>query len=124
MSILGILIYIALIVLIIAGQWKMYEKAGQPGWACIVPIYNIIVLLRIVRKPAWWFLLLLIPIVNFVFLIIIYIELAKAFGKDGGFAVGLIFLSFIFIPILGFGDAQYQYGDNNNSASDPNVLDS
>ena len=125
MNLILLLAYFALIIVAIAGQWKMFEKAGKPGWACIVPIYNIVVLLEIVRKPVWWILLMLIPVVNLVILIIVYIELAKAFGKSGGFAVGLILLSFIFIPILGFGDAQYQYSEVKNAhANDPNVLDS
>ena len=72
-----------------------------------MPIYNIIVLLDIVKKPVWWIVLLLIPIVNIVILIILYIQLAKVFGKGTGFALGLVFLAPIFIMILGFGDAQY-----------------
>ena len=108
--VVGIVLYVAFIVFIvfiIAAQWKVYSKAGKPGWACLVPIYNIIVLLEIVKKPIWWFILLLIPIVNFIVLIIIMIELAKVFGKSTGFGVGLILLGFIFMPILGFGDAKY-----------------
>lgn len=91
----------------VASQWKIFSKAGQPGWACLVPIYNIFVLLKIVGKPGWWFVLLLIPIVNFIILILMQVELAKAFGKDGGFAAGLILLPFVFLPMLAFGDAQY-----------------
>lgn len=102
-----IVIYLAIIVLMVASQWKIFSKAGQPGWACLVPIYNIFVLLKIVGKPGWWFVLLLIPIVNFIILILMQIELAKAFGKDGGFAAGLILLPFVFLPMLAFGDAQY-----------------
>ena len=98
---------IAFIVFLVAAQWKVYSKAGKPGWACIIPIYNIIVLLEIVNKPIWWIVLLLIPFVNIIVLIIIQVELAKVFGKSTGFAVGLILLSFIFLPILGFGDAKY-----------------
>lgn len=104
----AIIAYVILILLLIVSQWKVYTKAGKPGWAVLVPIYNIIVLLEIVRKPIWWIALLLIPIVNFVILIIINVNLAKVFGKGTGFALGLIFLPFIFIPILGFGSAQYQ----------------
>lgn len=104
----AIIAYAIVMLLIIASQWKVYTKAGKPGWAVLIPIYNIIVLLEIVRKPIWWIVLLLIPIVNFVILIIINVNLAKVFGKGTGFALGLIFLPFIFIPILGFGNAQYQ----------------
>lgn len=103
-----LLVYLALIVVVIAGMWKMFAKAGQPGWAAIVPIYNIYILCKIVGRPGWWVLLLLIPIVSIIFAIILCVDLAKAFGKGVGFAVGIIFLGFIFIPILGFGKAQYQ----------------
>ena len=106
----GLVIYlvfmVAMMVLMIASMWKVYAKAGQPGWAALVPIYNIVVLLQIVRKPMWWIAMFFIPFANFIFLILLYLELAKAFGKSGGFAAGLIFLGFIFFPILGFGSAQ------------------
>ena len=102
-----IVIYLAIIVLMIASMWTIFSKAGKPGWASIVPIYNTIVLLEIVGKPWWWLLLMLIPIVNIVILIIVYHNLSLSFGKDGGFTVGLILLVIIFLPILAFGDAKY-----------------
>lgn len=102
------LLYLAIIVVLIAAQWKIFTKAGKPGWACIIPIYSTIVLLEIVGKPLWWILLLLIPIVNIVILIMVTNLLAKSFGKDVGFTIGLILLPFIFYPILGFGSATYQ----------------
>ena len=91
----------------IAGHWKVFTKAGKPGWACIIPFYNLIVLVEIVGKPVWWFLLLLCPCVNIVFIIWIYNLLSKSFGKDEGFTVGLVLLGPIFMCILGFGDAVY-----------------
>jgi Family of unknown function (DUF5684) len=93
-------------ILMIAAWWKIFSKAGQPGWAAIIPIYNWIVWCKIVGRPAWWVLLLLIcfPI----FFIILLIDLAKSFGKGVGFAIGLILVSIIFFPILGFGSATYQ----------------
>ena len=103
----GLIVYLAIIVVMIAGMWKIFTKAGKPGWACIIPIYNVIVLLQIVGKPLWWIVLLLIPFVNFIVAIILAIELAKVFGKSGGYAIGLILLPFVFYPILGFGDARY-----------------
>jgi len=108
LGIFPILIGLAFLVVIIAGVWKVFTKAGQPGWACLVPIYNVIVLLKIVGKPLWWLVLLFIPLVNLIVSILVMIELAKKFGKGTGFALGLVFLGFIFFPILGFGDARYQ----------------
>jgi uncharacterized membrane protein YoaK (UPF0700 family) len=102
-SIIGLLVA----VLVIAGMWKVFTKAGKPGWAAIIPIYNIVVLLQIAGKPLWWIVLLFIPIVNIVVGVMVMIGIAKAFGKGTGFALGLLFLSPIFIPILGFSDAQY-----------------
>jgi len=85
-----------------------FTKAGKPGWASIIPIYNAIVLLEIAGKPIWWIVLLFIPLVNFIVIIIVVIDLAKNFGKGTGFGLGLAFLPFIFYPILGFGDAKYR----------------
>ncbi len=102
-----IVIYLAIIVLMIASMWTIFSKAGKPGWASIVPIYNLIVLLEIVGKPWWWLLLMLIPIVNIVILIIVWHNLSLSFGKSGGFTVGLILLGIIFLPMLAFGDAKY-----------------
>lgn len=112
---IGLLFYIGLIVFLIIAQWKIYTKAGQPGWACIVPIYNLVVLLQIVKKPIWWIILLLIPLVNYIIIIIVMNNLSKVFGKGIGFTVGLIFLPFIFFPILGFGDATYEGADEETS---------
>jgi hypothetical protein len=81
---------------------RFFEKAGEPGWAAIIPFYNLYVLFKITWVQGWKFLLMLIPIANFVIAIITMVKLAKAFGKSGGFAVGLIFLSVIFYCILAF----------------------
>ncbi|RYM34771.1 signal peptidase I [Brumimicrobium glaciale] len=102
------IIYLSILVLSIASYWIVYAKAGKPGWASIVPIYNIVVLLEIVGKPIWWILLMFIPIVNIVIGIKIYHHLSLSFGKDVGFTVGLILLPIIFFPILAFSDAEYQ----------------
>jgi hypothetical protein len=102
--IIGLLIALFLIV----AMWKIFTKAGQPGWASIIPIYNIYIWCKIVGRPAWWIILMLIPFVNFVICIILCIDLAKSFGKGAGFGIGLAFLGIIFFPILGFGSAQYQ----------------
>ena len=100
-------ICLALIVLMLAAWWKIFVKAGKPGWGAIVPLYNLYCMYSISFGNGWLFLLTLVPCVNFVMLIIMYVKLAQAFGKGGGFAVGLIFLPVIFLPMLGFGDADY-----------------
>jgi len=102
------LIYLGLILIYIIGLWKVYEKANQPGWACLIPIYNIWVLLKIVGKPGWWILLLLIPLVNVVIGIMITHNLSKSFGKDVAYTIGLILLPVVFYPLLGLGDATYR----------------
>lgn len=103
-SLIGLAIGIA----IIAGFWKVNTKAGKPGWACLVPVYNMIVLLQIAGKPLWWIILFIIPIANIVAIFLVSIALAAKFGKGAGFGIGLALLSPIFFPILGFGDAKYQ----------------
>jgi hypothetical protein len=105
---LSMIISLAIAVLIIAAMWKVFAKAGQPGWACLIPIYNLYVLCKIAGRPGWWLLLMLIPLVNFVIIIILCIDIAKSFGNGAGFGLGLAILGFIFWPILGFGSAQYQ----------------
>ena len=103
------LVYLALIILLLASQWKTFAKAGQPGWACIIPVYNVIVLLQIAKKPIWWIILLFIPFVNIIIIILVNIAVAENFGKGAGFGLGLVFLPIIFFPILAFSDAKY-YG--------------
>lgn len=96
-----------ILAIVVAGLWKVFAKAGQPGWAAIVPFYNYYVMTQIVGRPILWFVLLLVPCVNIVAAFLIMQDLAKSFGKSSGFGVGLFLLSPIFIPMLGFGDAQY-----------------
>jgi hypothetical protein len=100
--------WLAVTILMIAACWKIFTKAGQPGWAAIIPIYNWYILCKIVGRPGWWVILFFIPFINFIIGIIVCIDLAKSFGKGVGFAIGLILLGVIFFPILGFGSAQYQ----------------
>jgi uncharacterized membrane protein YoaK (UPF0700 family) len=92
----------------IASLWRVFTKAGEPGWAAIVPIYNLVVVLKLAGKPLWWIVLFLIPLVNFVMLVLTTIGLAQNFGKGAGFGLGLAFLAPIFYPILAFGDAEYR----------------
>jgi hypothetical protein len=105
---ISMIISLAIAVLIIAAMWKVFTKAGQPGWASLIPIYNLYVLCKIAGRPGWWLLLMLIPLVNFIIIIILCIDIAKSFGNGVGFGLGLAILGFIFWPILGFGSAQYQ----------------
>lgn len=107
-GVIALIVQLAIIFVIIAGIWKTFAKAGKPGWAAIIPIYNLVVMMQIAGKPLWWVILCFIPIVNIVILILASISLAEKFGKGGGFGVGLALLGFIFYPILGFGSAQYK----------------
>lgn len=104
---IGVVIWLALTVLLIASLWRVFAKAGRPGWAALIPIYNMIVLLEIVGRPWWWLLLMFIPFVNFIIIIMTFLDLARVFGKGTGFGVGLLLLTIIFLPILAFGSARY-----------------
>ena len=101
-------VYLVFAVVMIAAFWRVFTKAGEPGWACLIPIYNVIVMLKIVGRPWWWLVLMFIPFVNFVIAIVVAIDMARSFGKGVGFGIGLILLTPIFYMILGFGDARYQ----------------
>ncbi len=99
----------ALLMLVaIAGLWATFGKAGVAGWKSLIPIYNAVLWLKIANKPAWWVLLLICPVVNLVFGILVSLEVAKTFGRGPGFGIGLAFLPFVFYPILGWGGSEYQ----------------
>jgi len=102
-----VILYLAFIIVVIAGMWKTFEKANQPGWGVLIPIYNVILLLNVAGKPIWWLILFFIPIVNLIPGILVPIGVAKNFRQGTGFGIGLLFLPFIFYPILGFGDAEF-----------------
>ena len=104
------IIYLALAVFMIAAVWKVFVKAGRPGWGCIIPIYNIYLLTQIGRKPGWWVILFFIPIANLIASILVCIGIAENFGKSAGFGLGLFFLGIVFYPILAFGEANYIAG--------------
>ncbi len=106
--ILVVLFSLAVSLLLVVSMWKIYTKAGQAGWKSIIPIYNTMVMAEMVSRPAWWGLLPLIPIAGIVFAIILYVELAQAFGKSRGFLLALILLPFITLPVLAFGPDQYR----------------
>ncbi len=103
-----LILQLAIGILMLAAVWRVFSKAGQPGWAALVPIYNLFVMLKVAGKPGWWLVLMLIPLVNIIILILTTVGVANSFGKGGGYAAGMIFLPFIFYPMLAFGDAQYQ----------------
>ncbi len=101
--------YFIFIIFFIVVMWKIFVKAGKPGWGCLVPIYNIILQLQIAGRSGWWILLFLIPYVNIFFAVVIVLDIAKAFGKDDSlFEAGMIFLPFIFFPILAFDSSEYR----------------
>jgi len=99
---------IAIVLLIVAGYWAIFRKAKQHGWAAVIPLYNIFVLMRVVRRPAWWVILYIIPVVDIVFHVIVMYDLAKSFGKGVGYTIFLIFLPFFALPILVFGGSVYK----------------
>lgn len=101
------LVWLAAILVVVAGMWKVFTKAGKPGWACLIPIYNALLLLEIAGRPGWWFLLFLVPLLNIVIAFVMCIDLAKSFGQSTGFGIGLALLSPIFFCILGFGSSRY-----------------
>jgi Family of unknown function (DUF5684) len=106
-SAVATLIYLVVVVVEVVAMWRLFTKAGQPGWAAIVPIYNLYVLVKVAGREGWWVILYFIPFVNIVVWFIVSVDVAKSFGKSAGFGIGIALLSFIFIPILAFGDAQY-----------------
>ncbi len=107
-GIVFLLVLFAIAALVVIAGWIVFTKAGEPGWAVLIPIYNAIVVLRIAGKPWWWIFLMMIPLVNIVISILVGVAVAENFGKGAGFGVGLAFFGFIFVPILAFGDAEYR----------------
>jgi len=103
------LFWLIFAVLVIAGLWKTFKKAGRPGWAAIIPFYNLYIMIKIAGKPGWWLLLYFIPIISLIIHIIISISFAKAYGRSTAFGLILIWL---FLPIgaliLGFGKSTYK----------------
>ena len=106
-----IVFWCAIAIFLIAAQWKVFVKAGQPGWACIIPIYNYYIMTKIGGKPGWWTILMLF--LPFIFYIWVINMISKSFGKEEGFTIGLLLLGIVFWPILGFGSAKYlgPFGD-------------
>ncbi|BDV41880.1 hypothetical protein GURASL_08030 [Geotalea uraniireducens] len=101
-------VLVVLFLFFLAVYWKVYVKAGEPGWSSLIPFYNLFILVKIAGKPWWWFLLLFLPLVNIIVAVLLHLALAARFGKGVLFGLGLAFLGFIFFPILAFGKAEYQ----------------
>ncbi|HLZ10909.1 MAG TPA: DUF5684 domain-containing protein [Chloroflexota bacterium] len=101
------IVYLAVIVFELWAFWTLFVKAGRPGWGAIIPIYNLYLLLKVAGRPGWWLILFLIPLVNIIIAVIVWLDIARSFGRGTGFGIGLIFLSGIFVPILAFGESRY-----------------
>jgi hypothetical protein len=102
-----LLIWLALFVTLIVSMWKIFQKAGKPGWAAIVPFYNIYVMLQVAGLPGWWLILFFVPFVNVIIGIIAIVYFVKSFGRGAGFAVATIFFPYVTYPILAFGKDKY-----------------
>ncbi len=108
-SVLGTaVVTLAIVIFYLVSEWKVFAKAGQPGIAAIVPIWNLYVLCKIAKRPGWWTILMFVPFVNIVVYFIVGNNIAKNFGKGTGFGLGLVLLPIFFVPALGFGDATYR----------------
>lgn len=103
-----LIVILALCAVMFISMWKIFVKAGEHGWAIFVPFYGNFCQFRMCFGNGWMFLLMLVPIVNFIVMVMTYFKMAKVFGKGSLFAVGLMFLPFIFLPVLAFGDAEYE----------------
>jgi hypothetical protein len=110
-----LVVWLAIMVFMLVSWWIVFKKAGQPGWAILIPIYNFLVILRVAGKPWWWvfsMLLVIIPIAGPILFLVVWIlicnAISKNFGQGAGFTVGLVLLSIVFVPILAFGDYQYK----------------
>ncbi|MGB8179744.1 MAG: DUF5684 domain-containing protein [Acidimicrobiales bacterium] len=101
------LVVIAVFLFYVIAAWRVYSKAGVPGWGVLIPIYNVYLWCKIAGRPGWWILLFFIPVVNFIVHLIVSLDVAKSFGRSGAFGAGLWILGFIFVPILGYGSSRY-----------------
>ncbi len=107
MAALYSLVWLAIVVVLVAAYWRIFAKAGRPGWASLIPIYNAVTLLHITGRSGWWLLGMCVPLLNiFVFIRLVF-ELAGAFGRGFGFGFGLLLLSPVFVPVLAFGGSRY-----------------
>ena len=117
-------LFFATYILVFTGMWYVFEKAGKPGWGVLIPIYNIVLMCEIAKKPTWWIAMFFIPIANIVFAVMLMDDISKSFGKSSGFTVGLVLLGAVFFPILGYGDAVHVDGNDTNNQPTPEKNDS
>ena len=101
------IVSIAITIVTLVAMWKMFEKAGQAGWKSIIPFYNLYIEFKFVWGSGWWFLLLLIPLVDIVVYFIHQYRLVKVFGGGIGMFILMLFLPTIATLILGLGEAKY-----------------
>jgi hypothetical protein len=120
-GIVGSIVWLAFVVVLLVAAWKVFAKAGRPGWASLIPIYNTITMLQITGRSGWWVLGLCVPFLNIFVAIRLVFELAKVFGRGVGFGFGLLFLFPIFVLILAFGDAQYVGPGGNRATAFPPI---
>ena len=113
----------ALSILMIISLWKIFKKAGKPGWASIIPIYNIYIMCEIAEKEWWYVLLSCVPFANIYAMVVLYNGMAKRFGKSGGFVAGMILLPVIFFPMLAFGKDEAIVNNQPNTSNENNMTD-
>jgi len=110
-GIVVLVFFLAIGIASLAGWWKIFTKAEEPGWGAIIPIYNIYLMCKVAKRPAWWTVLFFIPLVNIAISAIVMIDIARAFRRTVGFGIGLWLLSFVFAPMLGFGADEYEFDE-------------
>ena len=123
MGLFFLILSMVLSILMIVSLWKIFKKAGKPGWASIIPIYNIYIMCEIAEKEWWYVLLSCVPFANIYAMIVLYNGMAKRFGKSGGFVAGMILLPVIFFPMLAFGKDAAIVNNQPNTSNENNMAD-
>ena len=110
-----VLIYIIVAIILYASLWIIYTKANQPGWSAIIPVYDIYIWTQVVNRPWWWTILFFIPPITIIVYIIMLNDLSNRFGQNAWFTLGLLFLPIIFLPVLAFGEYEFDRTDSNSA---------
>jgi hypothetical protein len=116
-----LIVFLVFLALPIAGTWKVFTKAGKPGWGALVPIYNAYLFVKIAGRPGWWVLLMILPLINVVVSLVVAIDMASRFGKGTVFGIALWILPYFLLPVLGFGAATYRGPGRGTGSGDLNV---